>query len=160
MKILFLDIDGVLNNIASLAEGVHLIPEKCVMLRECLKDLDVKIVISSSWRILYDLKMLREILRRSGLNICVYDVTPKLNGCRGLEIYTWLNNNQNISQYCIIDDDADMLDEQLDFFVKCDVKVGLTSREIRIIKDIFNGKLVGSKEDLPTKNEELLYEVE
>jgi hypothetical protein len=136
MKILFLDIDGVLNNIASLAEGVHIISDKCVMLRECLKDVDAQIVVSSSWRILYDVEMLRQILRRSGLNNPIIDVTPKVNGCRGLEIYQWLSENEQVTKYCIVDDDSDMLDEQLDFFVKCDTKVGLTSREIREIKEI------------------------
>lgn len=136
-KILFLDIDGVLNNLASLADGIHLLPDKCVMLRECLKEVNCNIVVSSSWRILYDIDMLRQLLRRSGLNTAILDTTPKLhNGCRGLEIYSWLQNNPQVSKYCIIDDDSDMLDEQLDFFVKCDTKIGLTTREIGLIKQI------------------------
>jgi len=139
MKILFLDIDGVLNNLASLADGVHLLPDKCVMLRECLKEVDAKIVVSSSWRILNDLKMLQQLLRRSGLNTQIVDVTPRLKtGRRGLEIEAWLKGNPYVVNYCIVDDDSDMLDEQKDNFVKCDTKIGLTTREIYKIKEILN----------------------
>jgi len=49
------------------------------------------------------------------------DLEPNLNIdiCRGHEIKYWLDNtNDNIESYVILDDDDDMLDSQLNNFVK------------------------------------------
>ena len=45
-KVLFLDIDGVLNTIASMAEGVELVPEKVIHIRDICEATQSKIVIS------------------------------------------------------------------------------------------------------------------
>lgn len=67
-KLIFLDIDGVLNSRASIAMGVHLVPEK-VMLVDMLREMSgpgTEVIISSTWRHMWELRDLQEILRCVG----------------------------------------------------------------------------------------------
>ena len=141
MKVIFLDIDGVLNNLASLAEGVHMVPEKAILLRRLIEATGAKVVISSTWRMLYDLRELGEILRLAGCwNGAPIDRTPELRGSRGTEIQAWLDSGvTNVESYLILDDDSDMLESQMDSFIKTDMRTGLLSRELDRAIEILNG---------------------
>jgi hypothetical protein len=44
---------------------------------------------------------------------------------RGKEIDRWLKDHPEVEQYCIVDDDSDMLEEQMPYFVKTTYKEGL-----------------------------------
>lgn len=133
MRVVFLDIDGVLNNIASAAEGVDIIPEKVILVRQLCKATDAHIVISSTWRIIHSLEFLREMLYRTGLKCGskygqVIDVTPdSTKGHRGTEIQQWLDEHPEVTDFVILDDDSDMLDHQLPFFIKTNFECGLTT---------------------------------
>ena len=137
MKVVFLDIDGVLNNVASAAEGIDILPEKVILVRRLCQVTGASIVLSSSWRILFDIEFLRDLLYHTGLRqrwagdkpVEVIGVTPRLDQIRGIEIQKWLDDHQ-VTDYVIIDDDSDMLEIQMVNFIKTDNNIGLTSRDV------------------------------
>jgi hypothetical protein len=149
MKLLFLDFDGVLNSaqFARLQHRAYLkdksksrpyrdefCPICCsnlIYIIETIKDL--KIVISSSWRLGSPVEELRSLLGRHGIpEDLIIDKTPHLvtpgegSVPRGFEIQKWLDEHKelDVERFCIIDDDSDM--EHLSpFHVKTDFQVGL-----------------------------------
>lgn len=151
MKIIFLDIDGVLNSIAwakkckELNGGVPQLasimqrdrdnvsqeslgwdPESVNILKTVLEKTDAKIVISSSWRIMNTLDNLKKYFSVFGID-CVIDVTPRVNfagSIRGDEINLWLDTYPNdIDSFVIFDDDSDFYSGQP--LIKTSYKNGL-----------------------------------
>jgi hypothetical protein len=157
MDIIFLDLDGVLNVIPQGFDlyGAIFHPEFVDNLKYIIEQTGAKIVISSSWRLsgLWYLKNMWEHRNYPGE---IIDITPNLydkdhKRIRGEEIDLWLKQNkkQNISNYVIIDDDSDMLENQLNNFVKTsgndhkdciDIGYGLTKecseKVIQILKGL------------------------
>lgn len=131
MKILFLDVDGVLNSTRS-RSFLALSKGALRRLRSIVEQTGCKIVVSSTWRKHeFSRVRLRKTLRYKGLEI--YDITPDFSrgsigerGCRGDEIQEWLDRHPETTAYCILDDDSDMLDSQLRNFVQTDMDYGLT----------------------------------
>ena len=63
----------------------------------------------------------------------------KSSSCRGKEIGLWLDNNKDIvDNYCILDDEADMLIEQQYNFVQTDLNFGFIESDIDKVLKIFN----------------------
>ena len=142
MKIIFLDIDGVLNcqsmhtdkddTIIGTIKGK--ISKRCLdSLNNLVEETCAKIVLSSTWRsdddceqYLYDIGLKAEIIGK----------TPHLGkySLRGNEIRAWIMDNYHIigkydnefNSYIILDDDSDMLLWQNDNFFHCDNYSGLT----------------------------------
>lgn len=142
MNIVFLDFDGVLNNVASAAMGVHLVPEKIILVRRLCEETDAEIVVSSTWKKLYNRATLQHFLWRTGLGeIDIIDVTPDTGRTRGDEIKAWLDNHPKTENYVILDDDNDMLQEQLPHFIRVPNDTGLTWREFDQAIKILRGKL-------------------
>lgn len=125
MKVIFLDIDGVLNSeeyALSLGMGgmLGIDPDKVRILDRILEATGAKLVISSSWRGSPDL--LADIRRDVGEYI---DITPRLSGIRGSEVREWLRSHHlQVSRYAILDDDSDFYKYQPLF--KTTWKKGLT----------------------------------
>ena len=124
MKVLFLDIDGVLNSRrTAVAFGSY--PHKLAHLDRFdhaalglvrrLCDAGVSVVLSSSWRE----EFLHADIRRA-LDLPIIGGTPVLSGSRGSEIAAWLAAHEEVQTWAIVDDDPDMLDEQLGCFVQTD----------------------------------------
>lgn len=145
MKVIFLDIDGVLNTndyISSLMYicnennnyfdefGYKFDPRAVNWLRYIINSTNAKIVISSSWRLNGKIVMCKMWEKRN-LPGTVIGVTPYLSKLRsrGEEINYWLKDTkENIESYCIIDDDNfDIL--QRDNLVQTDSKFGLTCQK-------------------------------
>ena len=129
MKIIFLDIDGVLNNFQTFREiqlefqltGIRRVAidmDKVLLLKEIVENTGAKLVLSSGWRKYGKMKKDRLVtknqnlfdivttLENSGLNI--YDITPKVrNENRELEIRKWLDEHKdlNIESFIVIDDE-------------------------------------------------------
>lgn len=161
MKIIFLDFDGVLNSVQDSIMyrrlggdfGMKMSPLACSNIQWLLdQDKDVKIVISSTWRVLHTLSELKIILSVNNVDgNRVIGVTPDrevdlIEGMsRGSQIKRWLNDNQdkNITHYCIIDDDNDMLIEQQDNFVHTTFLTGFMMGDA-----IKAAKLLGINTDL------------
>lgn len=139
MKVIFLDIDGVLNSMYGIKKRRLLDDGFCFSKDmfeeniECLNTIldacpDVKVVISSSWRRLHSLDEIFDMLRASGVHIernQLIDKTENLDGFRGREIEAWVQKH-NPNNYIIIDDEGDMLWWQRKNFVKCAWSRGLT----------------------------------
>ena len=94
-----------------------------------------KIVVSSDWRISSGWQ---NRLERAGLENII-DKTPitvfgqfgkTYHFTRGEEIDMWLQYHPGVSNYVIIDDRQDMMDYQLDHFVKVNSYRGLTDENV------------------------------
>lgn len=125
-KILFLDIDGVLNSrnyMTRVCRGDAIDP-RCVMhLNEAIRRTGCKVVVSSAWRNLHTWNELIGILADHGVNTDVFiGKTPDLFKDfmnRDDEITAWLEaNGQEGDQWCIIDDELEHLVKLKDRLVK------------------------------------------
>ncbi|QIG69749.1 hypothetical protein EVB81_180 [Rhizobium phage RHph_I46] len=140
-RLLFLDVDGVLNNTRwknpALKEErtderffLNSFDTQCVRrLIQVLAELhDTKIVISSTWRkdpLL--MKVLETKLGRFNKNIIGKTVSFR-HGYRGLEIEDFLFTNFRNREItmCILDDDGDFFPHQKQFHVQTDMEYGVT----------------------------------
>ena len=127
MKIIFLDIDGVLNTSQTFINchklfkrdgirGLEIDEFRIKLLKKVVEETNAKIVLSSSWRIFYKkidneiipihekTKKLNNLLRKYQLEI--FDITPFANSRRREdEISLYLLEN-NIDSFVIFDDDS------------------------------------------------------
>ena len=131
-KLIFLDIDGVLNHTAALSDGVELVADKIALLRRLVGNTDANIVLSSSWRVLYNMEQLTAMFAVLGfIKIPIVAATPSLdNKPRGYEIRQWLADKAPFADYLILDDDLDMLDSQLPYLVHTNMHCGLLSCQV------------------------------
>jgi hypothetical protein len=124
MKVLFLDIDGVVNN-ARATHGLWPIdPISAALVRRIELETNCKIVLSSVWR-----NSLKGIAVVQTKVTSVFSYTPTIEGVvlRGEEIKKWMDDRRGFtSRYAILDDDDDMLPEQLPNFFQTTWEEGLT----------------------------------
>lgn len=170
MKVLFLDLDGVLNSFDNLHALTyqnimdinnpsndkygHLFDERCVRwLDWIVKKTDCKIVISSTWR-MSGLKVMKsmweernlagEVIGVTTTNVKQETLSKYSNGHRyderGYEIQEWLDEHPEVTNYCIVDDNDDMLAEQFLYFVKTNENNGITHNDAKTIVTILNIK--------------------
>lgn len=130
-NVIFLDIDGVLNNMRCMKFGEHMDIECARHLRRIVNHANCDIVISSTWRIGNTTHTLREIFYPWGLyriigKTCT-NLTDRQAG-RGDEIKAWIDTF-GCKNYLILDDDTDMLPEQSEHFINTDGFVGLTEEQ-------------------------------
>lgn len=119
MKIIFLDIDGVLNNseTATRCHGaIGIDPFLVAIFNRIIFATDAKIVISSSWR--HSKDGLDEIRKKVMSFIGITPTLPLSGGAetmeRGKEIQTWIERHPEIKieKYAILDDNSDFLPNQ------------------------------------------------
>lgn len=137
MKIVFLDVDGVLNCQGTFTKdrNAHfpIDPYMAFLVGKIQLETDCKVVLSSSWR--HHVESADYIHNRV---VKLYDRTGDephdpnrpsgAENCqRGREIKAWLDNHKyKVERYAILDDDSDMLPEQQPNFFKTQWLVGLT----------------------------------
>lgn len=129
MKVIFLDIDGVLNNFALIrAHGFDHIDEAMVrVLGGIVRQTEADIVLSSFWRLdPRDRSLVDAALKNHGM--FVSDKTPSLGGSRGTEIASWLESNPGVERYAILDDDEEAGVGMEHSFFQTDAEVGITTR--------------------------------
>ena len=151
-KVIFLDIDGVLNTGSwhSQAKGKELQdeygykfdPKAVVNLKRIVDETGAEIVISSTWKS-FGFSELEEMWKDRGLPGKLAGLTPnsvsdemllnvdidsiELFHIRGEEIKEWLTKHgKRVSNYVIIDDMDNMLPEQQSHFVHTNPEVGIT----------------------------------
>lgn len=124
MKVLFLDVDGILNsrafliaqagerkilNITDFDPRSHLDPVRIARLNEIVRRAGCEVVVSSSWRHPYDKATLLGYLRERGYGGDILDYTPSLPGHeRHVEIKRWLARRHVApSAFVVLDDDRD-----------------------------------------------------
>jgi histidinol phosphatase-like enzyme len=126
MKVIFLDIDGVLNsgnyvknpNIDFDDPAYQIDPEAVVRLNKITDATGAKIVVSSTWRNAFrehptPVPALQECLQSYKITGEVIDMTVDkpnaIRNRRGKEIQVWLDTHYSeIEKFVIIDDDVDM----------------------------------------------------
>lgn len=156
MRVIFLDIDGVLNNESHIVKLVELLGNEqylqllkdieeipfdyrsCKLLQELINETNAEIILSSTWRIS---PILIELIEKYA-GIKIKDKTPRLNTIRGKEIKSYLDSHKEITNYVILDDDTDMLEEQKNNFVKTNAQLGFTKTEYILCRNILLEKEV------------------
>lgn len=152
MKIIFLDIDGVLNSESSCqAYGGYPWPQKdydrfqdvsVKLLQKLVRITGAKVVLSSTWRETIDsLELFGDFL---GIPIIDKTRLGPSGEARGLQIQTWLNNYKGedpIESYIIIDDNSDMLPDQMRNFVQTDSEIGFMVPQYRQATDLLLGSV-------------------
>ena len=138
MKVVFLDVDGVLNNHYSMCQYQGRLWPPLVHKLNGLCHEDVSFVLSSAWRILYDIETMKTLLHNSGwlYSHKLIDRTRSGDGIRGEQIKNWLDEHPEVTHYAILDDDSDMLDEQQNNFVHVERAIGLMDQDIHNVKEI------------------------
>jgi len=136
MKVIFLDVDGVLNSLKTcianggypfeLTEYAAFDQNAIKLLQRFCDSSGVQVVMSSAWRMYNSVEDFRE-----HLGLPVIDLTPmNLMGqyrFRGYEIEEWLETHKDlgITHYCILDDNSDMTPDQIEnHFVQTDENEG------------------------------------
>lgn len=169
MKVLFLDIDGVLNDVNTtfrnyLDNKLNIDEGKVGLLKEIIDATGAKIVLSSTWRAYGIMKdgvyipktpemiELVDLFKSYGLEI--YDITPSfIIENKGLEIKTWLRRYDDIESFVILDDEDNTLKEFVgnelvktqfnnsDVILEPDYGTGLCRKHVKIVIDKLNGKV-------------------
>jgi hypothetical protein len=145
MKVLFLDIDGVMNNFHMRNFGQKFSEPSRDALNSIVERVpELKIVISSAWRmhgLVYMQKMLHKNKIKGALDefdgTNVIDCTGREDGIRGHQIQCWLDRNPGVTSFVILDDESDM-GHLMDKLVKTNSFVGLTSKEADRAVEILN----------------------
>jgi len=155
-KLIFLDIDGVLNNsgwweklYADQSQSPYLFdPQNVTSLNMILDQTGANIVISSAWRHGKKLNWLKKHLRKQGVRGHVLGVTPDgwniksfpENWVRGHEIELWLKRHTDGKAVFVILDDDDDMGPLMDRLVQTDMKYGLTpelaAKATRMLKGV------------------------
>ena len=145
MKVIFLDIDGVLNTSASLAENVHLLPEKALLIRRIIEATGAKIVISSVWRIFMDDDAndcrVRFALKQAGIpDSAIIGATTPGGWGRAEQLRRWIVG-EPVECFVIIDDEIhDFSKVQKSRLIKTKTEIGLTWEGAAQAIALLNGK--------------------
>ena len=166
VKILFLDIDGVLNSNfwndshqREISDGTLVDEEKIKLLARLVKETNSKIILHSGWRTWFDseLKPLRteskrlvELLEKEGLRIdgLTPDLTTeeirrtkKFSLVKADEILLWLKSHNDVTKWVVLDD-LDLHNVQIkQHQVKPDQTVGLTLANIEEAIEILQSSI-------------------
>lgn len=160
MKIIFLDIDGVLNYENSKSKVEE---EKVKLLKEIVDQTGAEIVLSSDWRYWWDkpdedFNLLIEKLNKFGLKLI--SKTPETtHGYRGAEIHQWLSEwtGEAVEKFVILDDNLDMK-PYIDWLVETDFKRGLCRKDMERAAEMLGEK--DYTNDIKKKlTEDLMYGV-
>lgn len=154
MKVIFLDIDGVLNSNRSAAalggmpwpgrskgRDWHLFDPVAVgLLRRACEKTGSVCVLSSSWRNVMNESEIQELAVHLGVTII--GQTPRSLGGepRGEQIAAWLEENPEVWTWAILDDDSDMLEEQKERFVKTTFREGLLFEHYMQLTHLLGGE--------------------
>lgn len=163
-KIIFLDIDGVLNtkwwysqmdrNIHKDKYGYAFDPKSVENLKRIVEETGADIVISSSWKCM-GLTQMEDMWNERNLPGRIIGITPnsvsdelllhadidsmELFHIRGEEIKEWLSKHgKRVSNYAIIDDMDNMLPEQQSHFVQTNPEIGITKEDSEKAIEILN----------------------
>ncbi len=154
-RIIFLDIDGVLNSNfwndthqRELSDGTLIDMDKVALLGSLVKRTGAKVVLHSGWRFWFDgnFKPLRmeaqklvDMFQKEGIEL--YDVTPdytteeirrtkRFSLVKAKEILGWLDIHKEVQSWIVIDD-LDLHNEHVRHHqIKTDQEVGLTRQDV------------------------------
>lgn len=136
MKVIFLDVDGVLNSETFMIDNPNamfknILSESAIdLLRRIVDETGAKIVLSSSWRRI-KMNMIHLTKQLFAHGISIHSSTPysiELRN-RGDEIGAWLREHPEVTNYVILDDDDDM-GEHMSHLVQTTWKHGLEEKHV------------------------------
>ena len=163
-KVIFLDIDGVLNtgwwytqmdrNTPKDKYGYAFDPRSVANLKKIVDETGADIVISSSWKS-FGLSELEKMWQNRELPGKLIGVTPnsvsdemlfsadldhiKIFPIRGMEIKEWLDKHgKKVSHYVIIDDMDNFLPDHQPYFVQTNPEVGITNDDVKKVVRLLN----------------------
>jgi hypothetical protein len=158
MKVIFLDIDGVLNGFAEYTapavpchEWNPSVMQRCGIALEMhwdnvkrvnrlIEQTGAKVVLTTSWRKGDDLwweSLLQTFDHAGFLRNTIIDKTPSLASSRGDEIQAWLKDHPEVTNFVILDDINEM-HNLLDNFVHTNYQLGVQDTDIAKAKEILN----------------------
>lgn len=122
MKVIFVDVDGVLNSddFIDSVKGSQDIDIKTIrLLRNAVNETGAKIVMDTSFRYTKSFLKVQEMLLQNGI---LFDKTPFIDNERGKEIKQYLAEHKDIEDYILLDDVIfpDFDDELLEHLIKMD----------------------------------------
>lgn len=155
-KVLFLDIDGVLNSNfwndnhqTEISNGTLIDEEKIKLLALLVKETGAEIILHSGWRFWFDAEckpLCMEAAKLTALlakeNLYISGVTPDLTTeeirntkrfslVKADEILLWISLHNNVTEWVVLDD-LDLHNEQIrQHQVKTDQTIGLTLADVR-----------------------------
>lgn len=160
MKIIFLDIDGVLNSDLWEKSSNHKAnnypfnqfdPKAIKLFNKVVNETKAKIVLSSTWRLNHSLPEMKDIFKSVGIVCDIIAFTPDLKTnndaiIRGNEILKWCKENEetigckhlHYTDFAILDDNDDMLLWQNNYFFQTDRLCGLSPTVAKKIIRYFN----------------------
>jgi hypothetical protein len=138
MKVIFLDVDGVL-----VLWGSAFDPTCMYNLKTIIDQTDAKIVVSSTWRLYGCYDQLLDGLDYYGIDKNrVIGKTPDIsfnNVGRHVEILSWLSDNPQVKRYVIIDDDISAaIPDSPDSYFQTNFKSGLFKRMAKKVVSYLN----------------------
>jgi HAD domain in Swiss Army Knife RNA repair proteins len=137
MKIIFLDIDGVLNceKTPNSRKFPYVVDKKLLLrVNGLVERTRAKVVLSSSWRC-----DPVGLLAAKHWGVPFIDVCPdRPKSPRGKEMLKWLADHPKVTRYAIIDDEDDELDGLPLFQPSC--KTGITPRIVKGVERYLNGQ--------------------
>lgn len=157
MKIIFLDIDGVLNSSDYRKQlGIQYFSDiidrrKMPLLKKIVEETEAQIVLSTSWRKFWSEgepqldpvgQYINDVFAEYGLS--VFDKTPVMEESgRNAEIKAWLNGKWHVDGYVILDDkDFGWSPDLRAHFVRTDLNGdGLEAVQVQETIDVLNGNL-------------------
>lgn len=138
MKVLFLDIDGVVNCASTTQRhrgAIGIDPYMAFIVGKIQLDTGCEVVLSSTWR---HWDYTRAEVRKQVVEFI--DVTPdSKKGFRGDEVKAWLANHPEVTRYAILDDDSDFHQDQPLF--KTTWKEGITEAIAKNVTRYLNGDI-------------------
>jgi hypothetical protein len=168
MKVIFLDIDGVLNSNywndshqPEISDGRYIDETRVKLLENIVKKTGAVLVLHSGWRFCFDDKLnpickesenLSDLLQKYRLTI--YDKTPdlttdeirktkKFSLVKAQEILLWKQQHKNIESYIVLDD-LELHNEIIrSMQVMTDPRIGLSEKEVNIaIQKLTDKKII------------------
>lgn len=134
MKLIFIDIDGVLVTENGLKPsdryfGPPFNADCAQRLVEAIAATGAQLVVTSSWREGRTLAQLQYIFEVNGMRGAVIGLTPSINdgASREREIMAYLAGRNDVDRFVIIDDEEKMT-ELAPYLVETDFQTGITER--------------------------------
>ena len=164
MKIIFLDVDGVLNSDRYMASQkfneeirgykdmwevinkvphTHLDPAAIKLLNTLVEQSGAEVVLSSTWRLRFTLDEMNEMLASRGAKFTIVNKTPparRFRSYRGEEVRDYLKSLEEQPESFVILDDIDQFPLLKDNFVRTTERDGLTETHVQKALDILNKK--------------------
>ena len=140
MKVVFLDIDGVLNVTGGDYAGREhpLDPDAITRLNRIAAETGAVGVLTTSWRLMLAWPRCKQVLHEHGLEMELVGETRDLWGAgehledaRRREIEQWLAENPAVDRYVILDD-VPLYPDEHPRFVRTDEMRGLTDVEVEL----------------------------